>query len=531
MHFLLAAKPWQKFLLLALAFFLVSRGLTLRAFPIFNDEAIYLQYSQRIHDDWAKNKYISMAKPEGEEWKPPLQYWLAAPFVRLGHDPLIAGRLVAFFVSLLGFCGFYFFAKELFGVAEGVICAWLYVLCPPVLFHNNQFITETFLFSTAPFVYWALLAAMRPGRQRWFWMILAALIATVLLLFKQSGFPMLAVSLFLPFTRLRRSPNETNGWSVSGWKEFAGNLVMVVVVIIAAQLSVRALLPTTFDATRESFKRVWVLSPQELLQLPIHVWRENLSVVSDYIGSYYSWFVPVFFGAFLLCAFRRKNLAELALPFMSLAGAAALIFLLRRFNEYLFNTAVIVPLLPLLARTFTLIWSLTATRPALMVRCGLLAFAALMLGYWSYQIALMGISPGKYFEQSTPWAVTNYLQGWPTGFGVKEVVAMLEQEKRPGIILTDAAWGNPCIALEIYRRDRFPNLRIVPVLPTFSDPAAAHQISEQARTMGPARFAIFSADPSRGRNRWQAEVERELCADRIEVKAYLSQMPIIVCHF
>src|SRR4029077_994747 len=144
-----------------------------------------------------------------------------------------------------------------------------------------------------------------------------------------------------------------------------------------------------------------------------------LSVVNDYIGSYYSWFVPVFFGAFLLCAFRRKNLAELALAFMSLAGAAALIFLLRRFNEYLFNTAVIVPLLPLLARTFTLIWSLTTMRPALMVRRGLLAFAALMLGYWSYQIALMGISPGKYFEQSTPWAVTNYLQGWPTGFGVK----------------------------------------------------------------------------------------------------------------
>jgi hypothetical protein len=216
---------------------------------------------------------------------------------------------------------------------------------------------------------------------------------------------------------------------------------------------------------------------------------------------------------------------------MSLAGAATLIFLLRRFNEYLFNTAVIAALLPLLARTFTLIWSRTRTRPALIMRRALLAFAALMLAYWSYLIILMGISPGKYFEQSTPWAAKNYLQGWPTGFGIKEIVAMLEQEKRPGIILADAAWGNPYIALEIYRRDHFPNLRVAPVLPTFSDPAAARRFGEEARAMGPARFAIFSADPSGGRQAWQAVVERDLCADRIEVKAYPSQMPIIVCRF
>jgi hypothetical protein len=519
MQSLFAAKPWQKTLLLALGLFLLTRALMLSAFPIFNDEAIYIQYSQEIHDNWAKNKFISMDSPY--DWKPPLQYWLTSPFIRWGHDPLITGRLLAQFVSLLGFFGFYLFVKELFGVVEGVICAWLYVLCPPVLFHNDQFIAETFLFSTAPFLYWAILRGTRPGARRWLWAIPAALIATALLLFKQSALLMLGVSVFLPCSRLLRSPNEDNFLAVSGWKEFAKNLGLVAVVIIGAQLAARALLPTAFDATRDRINNRWVMSPQELFRLPTHLWRANVSLVSDYIGAYYSWFVPVFFATFLWLAFRRKNLGELALASMGLTGAAAVIF----------NTAVIVALLPILARAIVLIWSLTATGPSMLMRRGLLVFVVIMLADWSYQVTLMGISPGKYIEQSTPWAVTNYLQSWSTGFGVKEVVAMLEREKQAGVLLLDSRRGNPCIALEVYARERFPNLQMFPVLPKLSDPMTVHRIGEEARKLGSIHLAIFSADSSEDRPVWQAQVERELCADRTEVKAYPAQMPIVVCRF
>ena len=166
MKFLPASKSWRNALLILFGVFCVSRLLTLTAFPIFNDEAIYLQYAQRIHDDWQKNKFISM-QGEFTDWKPPLMYWMTAPFIEWGHDPLLAGRAVAFLVSIAGFFGFYLFAKELFGEREGVISALLYLLCPPVLFHNNQFTAETFLISTAPLFYWALLRAMQPDKARW----------------------------------------------------------------------------------------------------------------------------------------------------------------------------------------------------------------------------------------------------------------------------------------------------------------------------------------------------------------------------
>src|SRR3954468_9716169 len=96
-----SANRWRAGLWVALGLFLLTRILTLTAFPIFNDEAIYLQYSQKIHDDWGKNKFVSM-NGEFTDWNPPLQYWMAAPFIDCGNDPLLVGRLVAALASIAG---------------------------------------------------------------------------------------------------------------------------------------------------------------------------------------------------------------------------------------------------------------------------------------------------------------------------------------------------------------------------------------------------------------------------------------------
>ncbi len=108
--------------------------------------------------------------------------------------------------------------------------------------------------------------------------------------------------------------------------------------------------------------------------------------------------------------------------------------------------------------------------------------------------------------------------------------SLLEKEKRPGIIFADTQWGNPRTALEVYQ-ERFPNLRIIAVSREFLDPAETRKLRDFAQRLGPARFAIFSADPSGGRREWQENVEREMCAERTEVRAYPGQIPIIVCRF
>jgi 4-amino-4-deoxy-L-arabinose transferase-like glycosyltransferase len=122
--------------------FVLSRLLSLSSFPIFNDEALYVQYSQLIRQNWAQYKFISVANAFGD-WKPPLQYWIGALFVDRSSDPLLSARVASFVVSVGGFWGLYLLVRRLFDGPTALIVAVLFTLCPPVLMYNNQFIAET----------------------------------------------------------------------------------------------------------------------------------------------------------------------------------------------------------------------------------------------------------------------------------------------------------------------------------------------------------------------------------------------------
>src|SRR5436190_18026701 len=250
---------------------------------------------------------------EFRDWKPPLQYWMAAPVIRWGGDPLLAGRILAALVSFLGLLGFYLFTSEFFSRKEAVIAAVLYVMCPPVLFHNNQFIAETFLFSTAPFLYWSLLEVMRARERKLVWAVIAILWGTTVLLFKQSGALLLAVAIALPFAQLRRKegssesmPNATMRWAIGwwNWKEFAANLCVLAAIILCSHFAASLVIPPEFNNTKEQFNGRWVMSLREILQLPMETWRANLKIAGDYINSYYSWSVALFFCAFSWFAFQ-----------------------------------------------------------------------------------------------------------------------------------------------------------------------------------------------------------------------------------
>ena len=509
----------------AVLVFLVLRVAAIDSFPIFSDESLYLQYAQLIHEDWSKYKFISMDGYFGD-WKPPLQYWLAAPIIGLGGDPLLMGRAVTIAFSVLGLLGIYAFTRELFGWMEARIAAALFVICPTVLFHNNQFTAETFLFSTAPLLYYALLRAYQPGRMRAPWAAAAVSAGAALLLFKQSGALLLIIGLFLPLARLQRNANSSRDWKALAW-----NVGLTAGVIACSYALAKLALPSAFDQTKARFNGKWVMTGAELIQLPTAAWQANLRVVADYTSAYYGWSVPFCFAGFAVAAVRRRHSTELALVLMCLTAGGVICFLLRGFNEYMFNTAVIAVLLPLLARGGALAWRLERAATAGQVRNGLLAVAAITAAFWTYQIALMNGSAGRYLERSTPWAIANYLETWATGFGVSEVVAMLQDEEQPGVIFSDSQWGNPTCALQVYAKRQFPHLRVVPITREFLTAAGTRTLRDDARKMGPVRFAIFSADASPHRAAWRANVEREMCDQRREVIAHPGQTPIIVCRF
>lgn len=524
MSFFSAAWNSRKVLLATVGLFLVSRALLLPAFPIFNDEAIYIQYAQRIHDNWHQNRFVSMTGEKYNDWKPPLQYWIAAPFIELGDDPLITARLIALAASSVGLFGFYLFGKQLFGRAVGITTAFLYCLCPTAIFHNNQFVAETFLFSAAPLFYWTLLKAISRDRPAPGWTIMSVLLGAALLLIKQSGYLLLAISVFLPFVRMPAKDRAK-------WKQLGLRFCLVLAVIFLSGIAAEAMLPAEFNEVRARFDSKWVMSPSEIFGAPLQIWGANLRLISDYVGAYYSWALVPLLGLFFWKAIRGRESADVVLGCMFLIAAASVPFLLRGFNEYMWNTAVIALLLPLSARAIVFAWQWRDGALVKWARYVVLASAAAMVAHWTCQDVLMGISSARYLERSTPWAKANYLEHWPTGFGVKEIVAILGKEKRPGIVFADFQWGNPRTALEIYGRKRFPNLRVVQVTPEFADLDEVNKIRDIAVNLSAARFAIFSADKSKSRERWMGNLENQMCAEREEIRGTPSQMPIIVCRF
>src|SRR5205085_4749494 len=234
------------------------------------------------------------------------------------------------------------------------------------------------------------------------------------------GFLLLGVSIFLPLARVRsRQTNadvatETTATDQSfgelNWRGFARNIALVIAVIVSSRLAANALLPSEFNGVRQHFNSRWVMSLPELFDLPIAIWRANLTLVADYIGSFYSWTVALLFCVFSWFALRRRTAGELTLVLMCATGAMATIFLLRGFTEYLFNTAVIAVLLPLLARLAGVMSDLTKTATERVMRWALLFCAGLILGFWGYQDILMGMSAGSYIERSSRWATANYLK-------------------------------------------------------------------------------------------------------------------------
>src|SRR5262249_34356940 len=156
----------------------------------------------------------------------------------------------------------------------------------------------------------------------------------------------------------------------------------------------RMILPAEFEPTREQFNSRWVMSAAELIRAPVEVWRSNLEVVADYIGDYYSWMTVTLIFPVLWFGVRQKRFPDLVLTIMCLSGGGAVILLLRGFNEYIFNTAIIAVLLPLLARGAFVIRDLGQRGNLRWIRISLLVCAGILIVNWGYQLALMSSSPG-----------------------------------------------------------------------------------------------------------------------------------------
>jgi len=477
------------------AVLLIVRFSGLLAFPIFNDEAIYIQYSQLMADNFSKFKFISIDNVF-HDWKPPLQYWLGAVAVNWFVNPLLGVRLLSVFFWLLGAVGIYLLAVNFWGRKEGWLSALFYALNPSIFFYGGQFIAEVYVWTAAIWLFVCLVGLMkRPIIDLRLGLLLGGLAAGAgLLLFKQAGFLYFYLAWFLPlfYFSLRRpavSDKKALNSFLSARRLWRRNALTAWGVLAGSFIIYKLIIPAELFSLEKQFTGRWTLGFGEILSWPAEIWSANLSLVWDIFQYYYSPAVLFLVIAFVFLAFWRKQREEIIVGAMFWLSSLAVIFGLRGFNEYLYHTATIVFLILMLGRFgayLSYFWKLAGWRKFL---AGLgLATIFFVAIFWILQICILKESPAAFLDRGTSWLRGNNFLSWANGFNVPILVEMLKKQPDPSIAFVDPQWGNPGTALQVFR-GYYPQVRIEPIIPDLLRPEFAGQLSSAGFR---SRLAIFS---------------------------------------
>lgn len=134
-------------LIIAVSYFAL-RFYNIMSLPIFTDEAIYVRWSQIARYD-ANWRFISLT-----DGKQPSFVWLTMTVMRFIGDPLFAGRLVSVFSGFGSLIGMYLLGREVFKNSRiGIISAFLYVIFPMALVYDKMALYDSLV---GTFAVWSL---------------------------------------------------------------------------------------------------------------------------------------------------------------------------------------------------------------------------------------------------------------------------------------------------------------------------------------------------------------------------------------
>lgn len=428
--------------LLVLVVYALTRLTYLTSLPIFTDEAIYIRWSQigSLDANW---RFISLT-----DGKQPMFTWVMMILLRFVHsDPLFVGRLTSVLSGVGTLLGVWAVAYVLFSSTRVAFAASvLYVVSPFTVLYDRMALYDSMV---SMFSVWNLyLAIMLVLKLRFDTALLLGILLGAGMLNKSSGF----LSLYLlPFLLV-----------LFDWKKekFVARLVRlfwlfsVAAILSQVVYSVLRLSPFFYIVSQKD--NVFIFSPSEWLSQPFRFLVGNLRGMFDWLRSYMT--LPIFVAAFAPLFFitpkwRERMLLYMwwGLPFVALANFAKVLY--PRFT--LFMT---MPLLIIAADAIVRIWD-RITRPILKT-----LFVFMLI------VPSLVISYGIIFDPwNAPLPVSDrgqYLENWPSGWGVPQVVSFLRAESYTQHIsvFTDGTFGLFPYALEIYLVTN-PNITIDGIWP------------------------------------------------------------------
>jgi len=283
------------------AVFLFLRFYNLLALPIFNDEAIYLNWAKDIHFNWSDNKFTSLASITG---KPPLHYWILALGYHWFGDPLYSGRFISILAAILSFWGVFLLTQKLFhSKLTTLIALSLYTFCPFVLLYERMVLADVFISAIGIYIFyfsWLIFSESekneRPKNLRWVWpVIVLGLLFSLGRLFKQT------ILIFILVTGLILL------WSILKNKFRFKQIIFLVSEFILAyglsELICRLIIPTKLLAGSNFLASFFVFNFKEFSGSFLDAWFKNLRIIGEVFIKYFTWPILV---VFIIGCFKNK---------------------------------------------------------------------------------------------------------------------------------------------------------------------------------------------------------------------------------
>ncbi len=409
--------------------YFTTRLYNISSLPMFTDEAIYTRWSQIARYD-AAWRFISLT-----DGKQPSFVWLDMLFMRFVSDPLLAGRLVSVISGFFGLIGIFFLAREIFKSQKaGIIASIIYILFPFTLVYDRMALYDSLV--TTSFIWGLLFQILLVRRRRLDIALILGFVMGLGVLTKTSGF--FLVYLFPLSLLLFDFKQKKWKYELAKWVGLAG----VSTLMTYGFYSMLRLSPFFHIISEKNSIFVypfneWILHP---LQYFIGNWNGLVSWLVEYSTIP---FLAIIFLSFLLGGkkFIREKLF-LSLWFLAPFIALAL------FGKILYPRFILFMTVPLLVLASFTLWYLFENIKNNLLKIAILTLALVFLIRSDFYI-LTDFARAPIAKADTD----QFINEWPAGGGVKEVIAFLSKESKNGkiYVATQGTFGSlPTYATEIY---------------------------------------------------------------------------------
>lgn len=427
--------------------FLFTRLIFLTRLPIFNDEAIYLHWGLDFMQNFGRG--VTPVTIGGKQLGVPLLFGLVQ---LLPFDPLLLGRLLSVAFSCVTYFATIAAFRKLFPKRSFILPALFLIFSPYLLFFDRLALIDSIIvavYSASLFLVLNILE--RPTLFRSF--LLGTFLAfgwwmksTILL-----AFPAILLIFIIEVFGNRKKI-----------KQF---VISFLTILLTFFLFISPLLlhPNYWKLPLQETERLITLS--EILHIPFSFWWTNIQAVSTYSLIYGT---PLILIAFFIELFQIKKQKQLFPLFLWFAVPTAIeLFFFRRIDSRYIT--LVIPSLLLIA-AITLDSGQSAEASAKVENQHIKLYQFLTVGTAVLFSFFLLFSPARFYSffrffPSIKDDFSQYVSGWPSGYGVKEAVEYVKEKSagKPTFVFVRNDSGNPEDAVYVYLQHE-KHIRVLPLV-------------------------------------------------------------------